>query len=57
LVIGQANSSKNKIIYSAPNGSGYLINFIIDGGLGTKFENPPNLCYNIYRKINGGIFK
>ena len=32
LVIGQANSSKNKIIYSAPNGSGYLINFIIDGG-------------------------
>lgn len=32
LVIGQANSSKNKIIYSAPNGSGYLINFIIDCG-------------------------
>ena len=32
LVIGQANSNKNKIIYSAPNGSGYLINFIIDGG-------------------------
>lgn len=32
LVIGQANSNKNKIIYSAPNGSGYLINFVIDGG-------------------------
>ena len=32
LVIGQADSNKNQIIYSAPNGSGYLINFIIDGG-------------------------
>ena len=32
LVIGQADSNKNQIIYSAPNGSGYLVNFIIDGG-------------------------
>ena len=32
LVIGQADSNKNKIIYSTPSGSGYLVNFIIDGG-------------------------
>lgn len=32
LVIGQADSSKNQIIYSTPNGSGHLINFVIDCG-------------------------
>lgn len=32
LVIGQADSSKNEIIYSTPNGSGHLINFVIDCG-------------------------